>query len=137
MQCLDVRLGKQAIEKTRFNADTNKLEACHRAYNVSNPKDVTYRRNAKGRKFSAAARLNDGRANSALEKAAAHGAPHKQNTKVVHTLKQFQDKNDYDKSRQNTPKYKTKRYQLKLEKFKAYDEKRQNMRSYSTDVLDK
>ena len=97
LQCLNIRLGKNAVRQTRASATTNKLEALHRAINVSNPKDVTFRRNAKARKLSAAARLNDGGADSAIEKAAAVGAPFHPSAKVLRSLKRLQEKSEYDK----------------------------------------
>ena len=137
LQCLNIRLSKIAVRQTRASATTNKLEALHRAINVSNPKDVTFRRNAKARKLSAAARLNDGHANSAIEKAAAVGAPFHPNAKVLRSLKRLQENSEYDKRRQDTAKYRSSRYRRKIEKYKKYDSKRNSTVTYSTDILNK
>ena len=137
LQCLNMRLGKIAVRKTRACATTNKLEALHRAINASNPKDVTFRRNAKARKLSAAARLNDGRANSALEKALSVGAPINPEIKIIKPLQQLQQKALYDQQRQTSQNYKRSRYRRKIEKYRNYDAKRQRRVTYSTDVLEK
>ena len=128
---------KKAVRHTRASTTTNKLEALHRAINASNPKDVTFRRNAKARKLSAAARLNDGRANSAIEKAAAVGAPFHPSPKVLRSLKRLQEKSAYDRQRQRASKYKSSRYRRKIEKYKKYDRKREDALTYSTDILEK
>ena len=132
-----MRLGKIAVRKTRACATTNKLEALHRAINASNPKDVTFRRNAKARKLSAAARLNDGRANSALEKALSVGAPINPEIKIIKPLQQLQQKVLYDQQRQTSQNYKRSRYRRKIEKYRNYDAKRERRVTYSTDVLEK
>ena len=136
-QCLNVRLSKKAVRHTRASTTTNKLEALHQAINASNPKDVTFRRNAKARKLSAAARLNDGRANSAIEKAAAVGAPFHPSPKVLRSLKRLQEKSAYDRQRQSASKYKSSRYRRKIEKYRKYDRKREDALTYSTDILEK
>ena len=133
---LSYRLGDDMIEKTRLNSNTNKIESINRAYNTSNPKDSTYLRNAKARKMSAAFRINEGTANSNLEKMAALGASLHPHTKAVRALKNVQDRKTYHKRRQASQQYKHARFVRRVINFNKYDEIHDPRDSYQKGLLD-
>ena len=82
-------------------------------------------------------KLNDGHANSALEKALSFGAPLNPEIKIIKPLKQLQQKALYDQQRQTSQNYKRSRYWRKIEKYRTYDDKRERRVTYSTNVLKK
>ena len=69
------RLGRPAIQATKFKTDTQRVESVNRAYSRTNPKNVTWSRTVPARMYSAAHMLNLGFGNSTLSRLEALGAP--------------------------------------------------------------
>lgn len=123
--CINVRLSKQSIEKTRFNSSTQKNEAIHRAYLKSNPKAVLFKRMFPARVKSAAHRVNRGIGNSMAEKLAAVGAPILPGSKTAQILLKMQMRELRHKKRQKSAYYRYRRTLLIGKRFMAYDTSRE------------
>ena len=102
---------------TRYRTNTQKSEATHRRYSISNPKNVTCARNFQPQIFSAIHRINHGPGKSAAMKCAALGAPITEGTRVCRQLQRKQKKHEQDQTRKRLSKYRAKRQTLVKQKF--------------------
>ena len=121
--CINVRFGRQNLEKTRFGTSTQKCEATNRGYNKSNPKDITFSRNFSARIHSTAHRLNHGPGESTLLKCEALSVPLAKNSRPVRQLKREDEIYENQQARKKTSVVKQERTVSKLEKYGLYDMK--------------
>ena len=112
---------KKAADNAKFSGtNTPKSEAIHRGYSKSNPKNVTCARNFQPQIFSAIHRLNHGPRKSAAIKCAALGGPVTDGTRVSRQLQRKQRKNEQDRLRKRSSKYRARRQTLVKQKFQMY-----------------
>jgi hypothetical protein len=123
---ISMRLGRDAIIKTRRNSSTQKTEAVHRSYSSTNPKSITCSRNFPGRIHTAVHKLNSGIAKSTIERCRAVGAPLTPGSKVVQTLKQEEKRERYQAHRKKQQDYRTRRCSLRCERYNLHEQKTQS-----------
>ena len=119
--CLDYRLGRQILNDTKFNTNTQKSEAANRVYNLRNPRNLTFARNFSGRIHSAVHQINNGPSQSLCLQLEAVGAPITANSRVAHQLKSKEKKHCYNKDYKKTEYAKTRRSTLRINKYRLYD----------------
>ena len=69
LKLLDKRIGKEAMEKTKYGTSTQKSESMNHAFAMTNPNGtLTFSRNAESRDHSAVHLVNNGHANSIVKK---------------------------------------------------------------------
>ena len=119
-QLVNFRFSRATLTSTRYGTNTQKSEAIHRGYSKSNPKNVTCARNFQPQIFSAIHRLNHGPGKSAAIKCAALGAPVTEGTRVSCQLQRKQRKNEQDRLRKRSSKYRARRQTLVKQKFQMY-----------------
>lgn len=135
-ECLHIFLSPQVIPKMRFLTNTQATEAFNRRLNRVNPKDVTLSRNYLGRVHTAALMKNHGFSGCTVLRCSRLGATLAAGSRVIKYLHRRQRKDNYDKARQNSQKYKQRRSELKFRKYRLHENK--NFASYySKDLADK
>ena len=76
LKLLDKRIGKEAMEKTKYGTSTQKSESMNHAFAMTNPNGtLTFSRNAESRDHSAVHLVNNGHANSIVKKCESAGCP--------------------------------------------------------------
>ena len=120
---LQYRLGGQAIEKTKFNTNTQKTEAVNKSYLRTNPRHITWSRNFAGRIHRSVHQLNCGKANSTLELLQAVDATPAPNSKVITAMKREQSREEYYRDYNKSLTTKQRRAHLRRDRYKLYDEK--------------
>ena len=63
-ESIDYRLGHDIMQKVKYLQNTHKVESVNRAIGITNPKNMIFTRNARGRASSAVHAVNDGVAES-------------------------------------------------------------------------
>jgi len=134
--CILHRLGKDGLEKTRFNTNTQKTEAVNRSYQRSNPKIVTYSLNFPARVHSAAHLCNNGIGDSTIAKCEALGTPISRASRVARALRSEQIRQNYIAKYQKSPKFKSRRSHLRRGRYWAHDAKKETQ-NYEKGLLDK
>lgn len=114
-------MGRQALTRTHGVASTQKSEAHHRAYNMTNPKDNTMARNFHGRIHSAVHLLNHGIANSTVQKLEAVNAPLDPGSKCAFRLQSEQKANIKSREYKKSDTAKLNRYGTRMEKYRTYN----------------
>ena len=100
------RLGEEAIGKTYLNSNTNKVEALHRAYSKSNPKNVTCPKTFKGRISASVLNLNLGfeETTCRLLTAVGHTTSAEVQKKIHQHSKNIDYLHEYKKAKKSTDK---------------------------------
>jgi len=98
-KCIEILLGPESIEKTKFLTSTQKCEAVNRSYNACLPKNVTFLRNCHGRIHGQILRLNHGLADTVILKARVNGVKLSHGSSVIRHLLRTEY---YDKLRKTT-----------------------------------
>lgn len=122
-ECLNYRLGNDALDSTRFHTNTQKTESVNRIYSAKNPKNNTFSRNFPGRIHSAAFQANNGHAASMSLQLQGVGAPITPGGAVSGQLKAIEKRQSYMKEYKKSPEAKSRRYELRVNKYKLYDSK--------------
>ncbi len=135
--CTDFRLGESAIDKTKFNLNTQKCESTNKAIRNSLPKNKTFIHNFPGRAHSAVHSVN---AKSSAESVAVLrsklGCSVTPGTRVARQLKQFHHHTLQAKAKQKSTKSKQARAEKKMELYKLHDMKEASVgRTYSKDMI--
>lgn len=120
LKLIAIRLGEDGLSKTRFNTSTQKSEAFNRTLSRCNPKNVTFKRNFKGRVHSAAHLLNSGIALSTMKKCEAVGAHLQTSSRVGSQLWQEARREKYIRKKMQSTKFKTTRRERRKKRFDAY-----------------
>ena len=134
--CIRYRLNEKNILSTRFQTNTNKTEAVNRAYNLRNPKHLTYSRNFPSRIHSTVHQVNNGPGLSMMLQCASVGNPVAPGSRLSHNLYLRQRRHFYMKRYKQNPEYTRRRYSKRALLYKMYDQNRSNS-SYSTDLMNK
>ena len=85
-ESIDYRLGHDIMQKVKYLQNTQKVESVNRAIGITNPKNMTFTRNARGRVSSAVHAVNDGVAESIASTCRESGAELTQGTRVTRGL---------------------------------------------------
>ena len=85
-ECIDYRLGHDVMKKVKYLQNTQKVESVNRAIGITNPKNMTFTRNARGRISSAVHAVNDGVAESIASSCRESGADLTPGTRVTRGL---------------------------------------------------
>ena len=122
--CITLRLGKEGIDRTKFNTNTQSIEAAHRSYTSNNPQQVTMSRNFPARVHAAVHKLNHGIANSILKKLEYLKVPLRPQTRPCHALKRMQNCERLRALRQKSSALKMQRAEKRRRLHKLHSEKR-------------
>ena len=98
--CVNYRLSKTTVLKTKLNSNTQKVESVNRRIRRSLPNTVTYQRNFHGRAHSAIHASNNGPGESLIKLCEAVGCPIVTGSSVAHQLQKEQD--FYNMQKKNT-----------------------------------
>jgi len=132
---IDIRLGKNAIENTRFKTNTQKTESLHRTYSMCNPQHVTYSRNFPARIHSAVHLDSHGVGTSTLTKLETVNTPLKPNTSPVRALEKYEAKQKYHKKYKKSPQAVTRRSSSRKRLYALHAKKREEI-LYQKGMLD-
>lgn len=108
-QAIGLRLGPDAVEKTKYNTNTQKSEANNRSIRRVLPKNVLRKRNASGRLHGAIHRLNNGIDVSALTMMKAAGMVVNRQSSIVNALQKDENRRQYHKKRKQSDHYRQRR----------------------------
>ncbi|KAK3108773.1 hypothetical protein FSP39_015312 [Pinctada imbricata] len=134
-ECCMYRLSGPAIEKTRKNRNTQKVEALNRVIRRSLPNNITFTRNAAYRAHSAVHSTNNGNADSLLILLKRLGCTISPNTKVHKALKKMQNHQNMMKERKKILiKYKIRRTQRRKFLYELY-ERHQEEQCYQKNIM--
>lgn len=134
-ECIQLRLGPNALNKTKLNTNTQKNESVNRTITKTNPKFSTWRATLPGRIHAAVHMRNCGTDKSIQKRCAAVGAK-LTDPLVNQQLKNIEDRNTYHKDRKNTPQYKERQSYLRKVRFNDMETAMDSKRTYRKDMLD-
>lgn len=129
-----VRLGSEGVDRTKFNTNTQFVEAAHRSYTSCNPQQVTMSRNAPARLHSAVHKLNHGIEMSTRKKCQFLGAPIKEGTRAARALKRMDKERNQRREHQKTQKAKSKRRSRIRGLYALHRQKRED-KCYEKDLI--
>lgn len=134
------RLGRVAVYMTRKQTSTQKTESVNHAYGRTNPKDVTWSRNASARIASAIHLVNNGTGTSILSKCEAAKCPLTPNSTARKAAKQLQRLDEYQSRRSKRLRCKTLRAKCRHDRYKMYYERKniceKTLSNYKSGQLD-
>ena len=129
LECIEYRLSDDMLQVTRFNSNSQKVEAFNRSLKRSLPKNVTFTRNFSGRAHSAAHSVNNGPGNSIRKLCTIAGCPIPRRSKVQLKLEALQKNSEKQKDREKSLGTKLKRKLKRNKMFQLY-EKHQEQKTY-------
>jgi len=132
---ISLRLGRKALENTKFGTNTQKTESIHRTYSMCNPQHVTYSRNFSARIHSSVHLSNHGITTSTLSKLEKVRAPLLPGTCPVRALKQYQEKSNYCKNYLKSPQAKARRASSRKRLYEMHRKKNEEI-MYKKDMLE-
>ena len=133
---LNKRMGAEAVRKTRFGFTTQKAESMNHAFQTTNPKHSMHSsRNGVYRDHSAIHMVNNAVGDSILMKARVCGVPHDANSPCLRGLNQLSKRQIYWRLRARTTRYKSRRADLRRERYRNYDNTR-NVGFYKSGQLE-
>ena len=125
---LNIRLGVDALEKTKLNLNTNKNEAANRGLSASLPKNVTFSRNCTARAYAAVHRMNHGIGASLLHKLEQANCPVASGGHVAKAIHQMQHTQHYHREYARRRAVRMHRMYSRLRRIKAYRDTKQRRR---------
>ena len=126
-EAMNVRLGKEALEKTSNNSTQNKSEANNKGIKKPKPKQLTFSKNYSMRSHSAVHSMNNGAGSSLVTLCAATGAPIRGKS-LYKQAERLDKKKRYHQNRQKTKKYLISRRSKRQENYAKWDLKRDKER---------
>ena len=124
-ECINYKLGRQAVLAQRFNTNSQKAEAVNRSYTSTNPKCVTMTRNFEGRIHAAVHKVNNGPGKSTALLLDAVGAGLSSSLMIMRQLQSEDVKVQYIKDHHKSVTRRSNRVKTVLRNFKTYDNKPQ------------
>ena len=116
------RIGREAMQKTRFGTTTQKTESMNHAFSTTNPKGtLTFSKNAPSRDHSAVHLVNNGHANSIILKCIAAGCPISPGSPAAKTLAEIDKREKYYAQRAKTTHYKIRRAKCRAKRYHLYN----------------
>lgn len=134
VECIKYRLNDKNICATRFQTNTNKTEAVNRAYNLRNPKHLTYSRNFPSRIHSTVHQVNNGPGKSMSMQCKAVGNPITEGSRLSRNLALRQHKRNYMQQYKKRRENVQRRYAKRSFLFNLYDHQKNNV-TYSSDLI--
>lgn len=128
------RLGREGIQKTRFNTNTQHLEALHRKFTACNPKQVTMPRNSEARLHSALHCNNHGLAGSIFKKLELIDAPLTRDSRPYNALLSMEEMIQSQRRHQKSPQAKRHRADRRRASYRMHSKKREKV-TYEKDLL--
>ena len=125
---LNIRLGVDALEKTKLNLNTNKNEAANRGLSASLPKNVKFSRNCTARSYAAVHRMNYGIGASPLHKLEQAKCPIASGGRVAKSIHQMQHTQHYHRQYARRRAVRMHRMYSRLRRIKAYRQAKQRQR---------
>jgi hypothetical protein len=122
---IDYRLGDSMLEKTKFNTNTQKVEATNRSLRRSLPRSVTYTKAFSGRAHSAIHSCNNGPGESIIKLCDRTGAKITSGSKVSRSLLSLQRHTNQQSQYHKSSKAKFLRNKKRRQNYDLYDS--QNM----------
>lgn len=120
-KCIGIRFAPLALQMTRLNTNSNKVEGSNRGLSKALPKHITWSRNYHGRASAAVNSMNQGPGLSLLNLSTAVGAPLAVKSEVTKTLEKMDKDWKYNKCRKASPGYKKSRAKIRNIKYESYD----------------
>lgn len=135
LKCIEYRLRKDMLEKTKLNTNSQKVESANRRIRRSLPKNVTYSRNYRGRAHSAVHNINNGPGESIAKLCRVAGCPITVGSKVAAALVTEQRISETSKLRYKSvlQKYKRKLKQKKL--YRLYEKHKEEKNYLKSQLL--
>ena len=121
LECLDYRLCEDGVLKSIKGFSTQKAEACNRSLHKSLPKNVLFKRNALARAHATVHRLNNGLDKSILLQLGHLGLHFNKCKRLYSYINSLKSSILYDKLRQSSMKYRSRRNHLRFQRQAAYD----------------
>lgn len=121
-KCVEILLGHDNLEKTKFQTSTQKCEAVNRAYQGCMPKSTTFSRNCHGRLHGQILRLNHGHADSMILKSKAVNLKLSKGSAVMRHLLKIDEFDQRRKSNAYKHKARQSRYAARRRRFKMHAE---------------
>ena len=125
---MSIRLGVDALEKTKLNLNTNKNEAANRGLSASLPKNVKFSRNCIARSYAAVHRMNYGIGASLLHKLERANCPIASGGHVAKSIHQMQHTQHYHRQYARRRAVRMHRMYSRLRRIKAYRHAKQRQR---------
>ena len=135
-ECLEIRLGKDAVDVQRFNTSTQKSESVHRTFSKTNPRQMTCKRNFPARIHSGIHCRNHGLSGSTLLKCQAAGAGHVPGTLVAKRLVKLEKRAELKKLWAASQARRQCRLRCRASLYRAYLRKTEK-ETYAKDMLAK
>ena len=133
-KCISYRLSPVSLNRTMFNANTQKVESFNRSLRRSLPRNVTFSRNFSGRAHAAAYSVNNGECNAIINLCSKVGSNIEKGSVVHRQLENLQKHNEKRKLKSKSIKYKCIRSSNRNKIFKMY-EKQQEETTYKKNLL--
>lgn len=125
LRCIEYRLGREILQKTRLNTNSQKVEATNRSIRRSLPKNVNFGRAFPGRAHSAIHSVNNGPGESLQQLCIRAGCPIPSGGKVSQALINEQRLSEKQKERARSIVNKCKRITRTTHLFKMYEKDRE------------
>jgi hypothetical protein len=119
-KCIEILLGRNSLEKTKFQTSTQKCESVNRAYQACLPKAVTFSRNSAGRVHAQILKLNHGYADSTVLKSSKMAAKLEKGTSVIKHLNAVDKINKRNRTLKSKQRSKLARHNLRLRKYNLH-----------------
>jgi hypothetical protein len=126
-------MSRTSVQSSYLNLSTQKAEACNRAIISVLPKCAVYQRNEKAKVHSVIHAVNEGRGKSIKKKLAAFDIHVPERSRVDIKLDKLQKDQMYQRLRQASQAYRTRRAILRAQLYKVHNKIRQD-RTYQRDV---
>ena len=139
IDCIKYMLDGDAVEKTNLGFTTQKAESINRSLHRSLPKNTLYMRNALARAHATVHRLNAGFSGALTSQLKAVGSTVTNSKRICSHLKRVEERNAYDSKRQTSPKFKSRRVQLRKQRHESYynrSDSRVKQLSYAKGLMD-
>ena len=125
IECIEYRLGDDALAMTYLNSNTQKVEGTNRAIKRSVPNNVTFSRNYEARVHCAINSVNNGPGNSLRSLLEAAGCQVPTGGRVDTSLSALQRISSRKKQNERSAAFKAKRRARRLKLFALYDKNRE------------
>lgn len=120
LEVINMKLGTYSIPLISQLATTQKVESVNHALNVSDPKTYHWSRNAKARNHAAVHRVNNGPANSIMQKLAHGGCSLNPDQPAAKTIQNYDRRLQYSKEYKRQPHVSARTRELKSQKIADY-----------------
>jgi hypothetical protein len=135
-ELLLIKLGKEALQLTKLNQNTNKNEGINRGISASLPKNVNFSRTCKGRLSASVDRLNWGAGDSLHRKLEACGTPVTRGGRVSQAINSLQKVSNYDREHFKLSSVRARERKCKQSQIQEHYTTKKKAREYKKHQLD-